>query len=120
MKLAQAILFVNDAALIQAFYASLGMTVVDGSGDFVRLADPSGGAVLAIHASKAVGPPTGPRTDTAIKLCFQVDDVERERTALIARGVTMRDLHRWEGIAFCDGIDPEGNIFQITSRGMLG
>ncbi len=55
-----------------------------------RLADPAGGAVLAIHATKAA--------------------------ALVERGVTMRDIHRWEGIAFCDGIDPEGNVVQITTR----
>ena len=68
------------------------------------------------HAAKAAGPGTAPRVDTWIKLCFVVDDVDRERAALVERGVTMRDVHRWEGIAFCDGVDPEGNIFQITTR----
>jgi|SRR5664279_5573625 len=118
MKLAQAILFVNDAARMQAFYEALGLRVVDGSAadGFVRLADPAGGAVLAIHSTKAAGPGGPARTDTSIKLCFQVDDVDRERAALVARGVTMRDAHRFESIAFCDGIDPEGNIFQITTR----
>jgi catechol 2,3-dioxygenase-like lactoylglutathione lyase family enzyme len=118
MKLAQAILFVNDAPRMQAFYEGLGLRVVDGDAadGFVRLAGPDGGAVLAIHATKAVGPGGPPRADSCIKLCFHVDDVDRERVALIARGVTMRDTHRFETIAFCDGIDPEGNIFQITTR----
>ena len=118
MKLAQAILFVNDAVQMQAFYEGLGLRVIDGDAadGFVRLADAGGGAALALHSSKAVGPGGAPRTDTCIKLCFQVEDLDRERVALVARGVTMRDLHRFEGIAFCDGIDPEGNIFQNTTR----
>lgn len=118
MKLGQAMVFVHDAARMQAFYASLGMQVVDGdaASGFVRLADPAGGAVLAIHATKAAGAGGAPRVDTWIKLCFLVDDVDREREALVGRGVTMREIHRWEGIAFCDGVDPEGNIFQITTR----
>jgi catechol 2,3-dioxygenase-like lactoylglutathione lyase family enzyme len=118
MKLGQAIMFVNDAARMQAFYEGLGLRVVDGSAadGFVRLADPAGGAVLALHASKAVGLGGPPWTETPVKLCFQVDDVDRERAALIARAVTMRAVHRFENIVFCDGIDPEGNIFQITTR----
>jgi len=118
MKLAQAMVFVHDAPKMQAFYESLGLRVVDGDAPsgFVRLADPAGGAVLALHATKAIGPGGPPRVDTPTKLCFHVDDIDREHAALIARGVTMRDIHRWEGIAFCDGIDPEGNIFQITTR----
>jgi len=118
MKLGQAMVFVHDAAQMQAFYEALGLVVVDGSAasGFIRLADPDGGAVLALHFTKAIGPGGPPRVDSATKLCFNVDDVDKERAALVARGVTMRDIHRWEGIAFCDGIDPEGNIFQITTR----
>lgn len=116
--LAQALLFVHDTAQMQAFYEGLGLRVVDGSAadGFVRLADPAGGATLALHFTQAIGPGAPPRTDTAIKLCFHVDDVDRARAALVARGVQMREAHRFEAIAFCDGIDPEGNIFQITTR----
>lgn len=118
MQLAQALLFVDDAARMQAFYEGLGLRVLDGAAadGFVRLADPAGGAILALHHTRAVGPGGPPRTDTAIKLCFHVADVDAERAALVARGVAMRDVHRYDGIAFCDGIDPEGNIFQLTTR----
>ena len=118
MKLAQLILFVHDTARMQAFYEQLGLRVVDGDAatGFVRLADPGGGAVLALHATKAVGPGDPPREDTCLKPCFHVDDVDRERAALAARGVSMRDVHRFDGLVFCDGVDPEGNIFQLTTR----
>ena len=41
-----------------------------------------------------------------------VDDVERERTRLAKAGITM--LERPWGS--CDGIDPEGNVFQRRAR----
>jgi catechol 2,3-dioxygenase-like lactoylglutathione lyase family enzyme len=118
VQLSQLILFVHDAALMQAFYAQLGLAVVDGdaAAGFVRLRDPTGGAVLALHFTRAVGPPTGPRADTALKPCFHVDDIDTARAALSARGATMRDVNRFDGIAICDGVDPEGNIFQLTTR----
>jgi hypothetical protein len=118
MKLGQAIMFVNNTATMQTFYEGLRLRVVDGSAGegFVRLADAAGGAILALHAAKAAGAGDPPRTNASVKLCFQVDDVDRERATLVARDVTMRAVHRFETIAFCDGIDPEGNIFQITTR----
>lgn len=118
MQLAQALLFVHDVAQMQAFYAGLGLTVVDGSAaaGFVRLADPAGGAVLALHATQASGPGGPPRTETPIKLGFRVDDIDAARAALVGHGARMRDVQRFDGMAFCDGIDPEGNIFQITTR----
>jgi catechol 2,3-dioxygenase-like lactoylglutathione lyase family enzyme len=118
VKLSQAILFVHDAARMQAFYEQLGLRVVDGDAKdgFVRMADAGGGAVLAIHHTKAIGPNTAPRMDTAIKLCFHVDDVAAERGQLVARGVTAREIHSFEGVSYCDFVDPEGNIFQLTTR----
>jgi len=118
VQLSQLILFVHDTARVMAFYSQLGLVVVDGdaASGFVRLRDPSGGAVLGLHYTRAIGPPAGPRVDTAMKPGFHVDDIEAARAALIACGATMRDIHRFETIAFCDGVDPEGNIFQLTTR----
>jgi catechol 2,3-dioxygenase-like lactoylglutathione lyase family enzyme len=119
MKLGQAILFVHDAARIQAFYAqTFGLHVVDGdaASGFVRLADPAGGATLAIHYAAPVGPPTGPRRDACTKLCFQVDDIDAGRAALAAAGAEPGEIHRYGTLAFCDALDPEGNVIQITTR----
>ena len=121
MQLSQVILFVHDVARMQAFYAQLGLTRVDGdaASGFLRLADATGGAVLALHATTAIGPPAKPpvaRVDTALKPCFHVDDLEAARAALIAQGAQMRDVHRYDNVMFCDGVDPEGNIFQLTTR----
>lgn len=119
MQLTQVILFVHDAGRMQAFYVqSFGLRVVDGDAatGFVRLADPAGGATLALHATAAMRAPTGPRRDACVKLCFQVDDIDLARAALAAAGASPREIQRFDAIAFCDALDPEGNVIQITTR----
>ncbi|HEY0992277.1 MAG TPA: VOC family protein [Kofleriaceae bacterium] len=116
--MAQTIVFVDDVARMQAFYhGALGLPVITADPDWVRL--DAGAVVLALHAIKpgpAQSEPPPERVDSYIKLCFHVDDIDGARAALVAAGTRMRDVHHYDGVAFCDGIDPEGNIFQITTR----
>ena len=118
MRMAQTIVFVEDVARMQAFYqGTLGLPVITAEPGWIRL--DAGGVVLALHAIKAGPKPAEPppeRDDTYIKLCFRVDDVEAARATLVAGGVRMRDVHRYGDASYCDGIDPEGNVFQITTR----
>lgn len=58
-----------------------------------------------------ISSPPRPRERNPVKLSFEVDDVASERKRLEALGVTIV-LRPW---GTCDGIDPEGNIFQIYS-----
>jgi catechol 2,3-dioxygenase-like lactoylglutathione lyase family enzyme len=118
MRMAQTIVFVDDVARMQAFYqGTLGLPVITAEPGWVQL--DAGGVIFALHAirpgSRLPDPPPE-RVASPIKLCFHVDDVEATRAALVAAGVSMRDVHRYGGVAFCDGIDPEGNVFQITTR----
>jgi catechol-2,3-dioxygenase len=114
MRLAQVILFVNDVARMQAFYGKgFGMSVVEQGDGYVRLG--SGGCVLMLHALRE--PPSAtPREDSFIKFCFHTDDIAATREALSALGARMRDCHQYQTVSFCDGVDPEGNIFQITTH----
>jgi catechol 2,3-dioxygenase-like lactoylglutathione lyase family enzyme len=124
MKLAVAILFARDVAKLRAFYEGvLGLAVVDETpdGDWVRL--DAGGAGLALHAipksiakNITIADPPKPRADAPLKLAFHADDPGEERKRLLALGVTMREVKRFGDVAFCDGVDPEGNVFQITTR----
>jgi catechol 2,3-dioxygenase-like lactoylglutathione lyase family enzyme len=124
MKLALAILFAKDVARMRAFYEKvLGLRVVDATpaGDWVRL--DAGGTGLALHAIPqpvadriVVEDPPRAREGTPVKLAFHADDPEAERARLVAQGVTMREPTRFGEVVFCDGIDPEGNVFQITNR----
>jgi catechol 2,3-dioxygenase-like lactoylglutathione lyase family enzyme len=117
VRLAQVVLFVHDVAGMAAFYCqALGLETVEDSPGWVRLA--AGDVVLGLHAVSGPAPaaPAAPRADACVKLCFHSDDVDAARAALLARGVPMRDVVRFGAVAFCDGVDPEGNVFQLTSR----
>jgi predicted enzyme related to lactoylglutathione lyase len=51
----------------------------------------------------------------AVKLIFEVKDVEAERERLESLGLrTIRRPWQKPGEA-CDAVDPEGNVFQICS-----
>jgi catechol 2,3-dioxygenase-like lactoylglutathione lyase family enzyme len=118
MELARAILFVKDLGRMTAFYRdTLGLTVASDSAGWVEL---SAGAVsLGLHAIPAsiaagivIETPPRVREEYPIKLSFAVADVAAERTRLVAAGVLMREPRPWG----CDGVDPEGNVFQLIAR----
>lgn len=117
MRLAQLILFTADVERLRDFYVgTLGLSPIEESPGWIRL--DAGGVVLALHALRdepAVETPVA-RQDSYWKPCFRAGDVEAARAALIAAGVAMGDLHRFGDVMFCDGIDPDGNVFQITTR----
>lgn len=105
-----------------AFYRdALGLCEVEGTAapGWVELGE--GGARFALHAipeaiasTIAIADPPEAREDTPIKLVFRVPDLAGERERLIARGVPMGESRPWGS---CDGIDPEGNVFQIVEAG---
>ena len=78
----------------------------------------AGGARLALHAIPdplasriEISSPPRAREENPVKLAFLVDDVEREQARMAALGI---ELVRKPWGA-CEGVDPEGNIFQICS-----
>ncbi len=120
MRLGRAILFVKDFEGMRDFYCnSLGLRLVEGQ-DVPGWVDlDAGGARLALHAIPSeiaeditIASPPQPREDTPIKLVFVVSDVESERARLVSLGVRMSEVRPWGS---CDGVDPEGNVFQIAS-----
>jgi catechol 2,3-dioxygenase-like lactoylglutathione lyase family enzyme len=116
--LGQAMIFVADMARMQAFYRDvLGLGIIDETPGFSRY--DAGGARLALHLlpaeiGGAVASPPPVREDCAIKLTFRVADVPTWRAKLDALGCRMGKVHTWDGRSFCDGSDPEGNVFQIA------
>jgi catechol 2,3-dioxygenase-like lactoylglutathione lyase family enzyme len=116
MKLARAIVFVKDAARMTAFYRDgLGLAVHLCEGDWVEL---DGVALHAIPDAIAAGitieDPPRAREDTPIKLVFAAHDLGAARAHLIAAGAQMGEIKPWGA---CDGVDPEGNVFQIVPGG---
>ena len=84
----------------------------------------TGGTRFSLHAipaeiAKSIvieSPPT-PREQDAVKLSFEVKDVESERARLESLGVQMLPRPWQKPGKACDAVDPEGNVFQICSPG---
>jgi catechol 2,3-dioxygenase-like lactoylglutathione lyase family enzyme len=130
MIMTRVILYVRDVELLKSFYQShFDVPVVEEiTGEWAVLK--AGAIELALHlvgpeyrddAPNAVDEVAhGAPADSAgsnVKLVFTVRShlpVLRER--LLATGVKMGNLKRFAGFAMltCDGVDPEGNVFQLS------
>jgi len=78
----------------------------------------AGGLLLALHAIPTeiaaritITTPPEPRSGNPLKLVFEATDVRATRGALEAAGAVMFEPR---DEASCDGLDPEGNVFQIV------
>jgi catechol-2,3-dioxygenase len=61
--------------------------------------------------------PVARREETPIKLAFQVQSIEILRPVMAALGGRLDPADsQWNfrGLRHCDGVDPEGNVVQIT------
>jgi len=118
MRIATVVLFVGDLPRMRRFYVELlGLTVEEESEGWVGL--DAGGCRLGLHEAPPAKPDVEPapaREDTPLKVAFHTADVEVERARLAEAGVRMGPVHAWAGLSLCDGIDPEGNVFQLSSR----
>lgn len=114
MRLARAIVFTPDVARLAGFYRdAFGLEAMLGADeDWTELN--AGGCNIAFHRIDEVA---GGR-DGWIKLVFGSEDVAGEKRRLESLGIEMSDVVEFDGIKLCDGRDPDGNWFQISSRGI--
>jgi catechol 2,3-dioxygenase-like lactoylglutathione lyase family enzyme len=120
-NLRRAMIFAKDLERMTRFYRdALGLNVVQQTltSDWVEL--DAGSMTLALHAipdaiasTIEIDTPPRRRGNTPIKLVFEVADFEGARADLIAHGAIMDEPRSWSA---CDGMDPEGNVFQIVRR----
>jgi predicted enzyme related to lactoylglutathione lyase len=126
MQLRSAILYVKDLERMKHFYSevlSTNPTNQDGTDTWATFE--TGGARLSLHAIPAeiaksivIASPPSRREQHAVKLIFEVKDVEGEHARLESLGVQMlRRAWQKPGEA-CDAVDPEGNVFQICCSGV--
>jgi predicted enzyme related to lactoylglutathione lyase len=118
MKLQLAMIFAKDLARLTAFYRDLlGLPVVNAESQPGWVVFDAGGARFALHeipaaiaAGITITDPPAVRESTPIKLVFATDDLEAACARLEAGGATLRPARApgWR-----DGVDPEGNVFQI-------
>jgi catechol-2,3-dioxygenase len=121
VKLHQAMVFVKSIDLMTTFYRDgLGLSVLPEKSQEGFVVFDAGGSTLALHAipdpiarTIEIADPPVARSDTAIKLIFEVPDVAAASTHLARHGAIMSEPHSWGG---CNGTDPEGNVFMIVAR----
>jgi extradiol dioxygenase family protein len=121
VQLTRVIIFAKDLEVMRQFYCEkMGLLPIPGSGQPGWIECDAGHTRVALHAIPAsiaegisLANPIEPREDNPVKLVFAVKDVEAERSRLVAQGVTMFETKPWGA---CDGLDPEGNVFQIAKE----
>lgn len=115
MELARVIVFTSDVRRIVDFYSSAFGLKMIGEFDSGWTELDAGGCRIAFHGLpfEVKGGP-----DEAFKLVFGTTDVAGERERLIDLGIEMTEIYRWGEMEYCDGHDPDGHRFQISSRGM--
>lgn len=123
---ASAVLFAKNLEKVATFYAAVtGLEQLDRveEGFYLLGQRQFRFYIVLIPGSLANGitldKPPKVREETPIKLVFSIDDIERARRVAPNHGGIVDPPEReWEfgGARRCDGIDPEGNVFQLAQR----
>jgi catechol 2,3-dioxygenase-like lactoylglutathione lyase family enzyme len=119
MELRMAMIFVKDMARMTAFYRDgIGLRLLPEATQEGWVEFQAGGSRLALHEIPShiardieITDPPRARENTPIKLVFETPDLEASRAHLAAHGAVM---HPPRNARWCDGLDPEGNVFQIV------
>ena len=108
------IIFTHDVTRLCEFYRSnFGLeNIGEPDRDWAELK--SGKSNIAFHKYGEVVEGRG----GWIKIVFGSKDVAAERKKLIEHGIEMSEIVEFGDIHLCDGRDPDGNPFQISSRGV--
>ena len=120
MRLGQLILFTGDVARLAAFYRDvLGLAELESSAGWCVL--DAGGVKLALHGipveiAGVVSDPPAKREESYFKPTFVVDDLDAVLAKLAAHGVAMSTPKTFGPRTFSDGIDPDGNVFQVAKH----
>lgn len=121
-KLSSIILYVRDVALLRTFYTRhFGMTVQEEIGDTWALLS-TGSMSIGLHQMggqylEKTAYSAGEQSNA--KLVLDTDsDINVVVKQLTENGVPMREIKTFDGYDYwlCDGVDPEGNVFQIRQR----
>jgi catechol 2,3-dioxygenase-like lactoylglutathione lyase family enzyme len=118
-------IFAKDMDRMTAFYRdALGLRLIPETRQDGWVEFEAGGCLLALHAIPAeiakdvdITNPPQPRSGTPMKLVFETPDLDAARNHLLSMGAVMREPSNWGA---CDGLDPEGNVFQVVRPVSLG
>jgi predicted enzyme related to lactoylglutathione lyase len=111
--LSRVIVFVKDIQTCAAFYRDVLGLQPHGVADATWMSFEAGGCFISLHTGAA----GSGRKPKHMQLVFKVVDVAATREQLVSKGAKMDAMViPDETFSFCNGRDPEGNWFQISSR----
>ena len=117
-----AVIYAKDFRALASFYERVaGLTQREADEEYVLLEAPSFQLVILqiperIAANFTIEKPPRKRENTPIKLFLNVSSIENARQTAKELGGELYGAEReWKfhGVKRCDGIDPEGNVFQL-------
>jgi predicted enzyme related to lactoylglutathione lyase len=114
MELSRVIIFTNDVDRLVDFYGSSFDLDIVGERDSEWTELNAGGCTIAFHRISE----NSQTRDGWVKIVFGAKDVAAQKKRLESLGVEMGNVVEFGNIQFCDGVDPDGNRFQISSRGI--
>lgn len=119
-----AVVFVKQLERMTAFYREVAMLAPMQQEDGYAVLE-SGSLQLVVHAiaphiaaTFEISAPPQVREEASVKLVFPVADLAVARRAAAAHGGRLLPPENewiWQGFRVCDGIDPEGNVFQLRA-----
>jgi len=117
-----AVIYAKDYRALAGFYEHVcGLTQREADDEYVLLEAPSFQLIILqiperIAANITIEKPPRKRENTPIKLFLNVSSIESARQTAKALGGELNGREKeWKfhGVRRCDGIDPEGNVFQL-------
>jgi catechol 2,3-dioxygenase-like lactoylglutathione lyase family enzyme len=113
-RISRIILFVADVPKVAAFYQlHFGLEPIGPAEDgWLELR--AEGCNLALHRGTR---PAGKGSHSPAKIVFAVSNVHAALADFAKTGLKFGKVFEWNGFAFADTKDPEGNPIQISSRG---
>lgn len=112
---------VHPATLAQFYAELLGWPISERHDDYLQL-EHQGFELTLVQVPAALAEriqlqvPPRPRSDSPCKPVFQVDDLQQARQRAAAAGGQLYESQRewlFKEARVCDGVDPEGNVFQL-------
>jgi len=117
-----AVIYAKDYRVLASFYEHVaGLTRREADEEYVLLEAPSFQLVILqiperMAANITIDTPPRRRENTPIKLFLNVSSIENARQTAKGLGGELKGAEkewRFHGVKRCDGIDPEGNLFQL-------
>jgi len=117
-----AVIYAKDHRVLAKFYEHVaGLTQREANEEYILLDAPSFQLVVLqipdrLAANITIDKPPRKRESTPIKLFLNVSSIEKARQAAKLMGGELNSVEKewtFRGIKRRDGIDPEGNVFQV-------